>query len=90
MPLKPTQPGWYWLRQDYLKNVWNPEANTVERIEVCKGSVEVVQVGLWEDGRGKKRAPTLIVVGRGWREKVNKTPDHWVWDGPITQPESLS
>lgn len=82
--MKPTKPGWYWLRQDYLRNAEPYDGTKVltkhPYPEVVRVAVRLV---------GKKQTPVLTVIGPGWKEAIEKTPDRWVWEGPITPPESM-
>ncbi len=89
--MTPTEPGYYWLRQN-----WKSQVSDV----INKGSVECVLIGNFPKpgSRGPNRKYVMMVIGRHWMELLEKAPGYWQWSGPIqvpqfpepTQPDSVN
>lgn len=75
--MKPGIPGHYWVRQDYI---------CFDTKQIKPGFIEVVIV--CESDIRRKRG--LVVSGRGWREFVERTPDHWKWSERIFPPQDFT
>ncbi len=75
--MKPTEPGWYWLRQ----NGTNMATGFVEK---AKPEVAMIAEGTF---RTKKCLMVCTAMYGGFRAPLEDVSELWDWHGPITPPE---